>query len=274
MPACAVAQAAGNAQTACSGSSCSDLGWTPRDLGGTELAVCGCTGESAGGCTSECPGQKTWADAAAFCVAAGARLCTCIDLFAHEAARGSGCDVDNDFAWTSTPCGDGRYYAAQSNAGDATTWASEVQCTAATETVAVRCCADVNVVPSANGCDTSQTLLFPDHLSARAAYCTAYTAPAPEPNLVCSEGVRSGVCSECACPACPAGSTLVVDASTTQGSDSGTCCEAEEEAEEAGDGGAGQQSTSGGGTPWRAFADTRSLCLNAAMLIGIIAAAY
>ena len=51
------------AQTACSASSCSDLGWEPRALGPTELSVCAC----ASGCTLECPGQKTWAEAEAFC---------------------------------------------------------------------------------------------------------------------------------------------------------------------------------------------------------------
>merc|ERR1719247_3868616 len=42
-------------------------------------------------------------------------------------------------------------------------------------------------------------------------------------DLVCSEGVRSGVCAECTCPS---GSALIADAADTQGSDSGTCCEA------------------------------------------------
>jgi plastocyanin len=52
---------------------------------------------------------------------------------------------------------------------------------------------------------------------------TSVSEPTNSDDLVCSEGVRSGVCAECTCPS---GSALIADAADTQGSDSGTCCEA------------------------------------------------
>mmetsp|Transcript_92274 Transcript_92274/g.162777 ORF Transcript_92274/g.162777 Transcript_92274/m.162777 type:complete len:219 (-) Transcript_92274:136-792(-) len=144
----------------CSSNTCSDLGWAPRNIGGSSLPVCGGT-EIDG----QCPGKKSWSDAVTFCEALGARLCTCVDLYVHESARGSGCISDMELAWTSTSCGEGSYYAAKSNAQPAP---SDVECKTATETMDVRCCADS--ILSAAGCGASQNPLF-SQLNARAAYC-------------------------------------------------------------------------------------------------------
>ena len=114
-----------------------------------------------------CVGKKTWADAKTTCETAGARLCTCTDLYVHEIARGTGCISDeNDLIWTSTTCAEGKYLASVNNHGGQP---GEVVCTSAADLMDVRCCAD-SATAATTGCDASQTIQSP-HLIERAAIC-------------------------------------------------------------------------------------------------------
>lgn len=58
-----------------------------------------------------------------------------------------------------------------------------------TETVDVRCCADVDVT-SADNCDAAQNLLHPSHLGARAAVCE-YTSNDPSPTSADGSGIST-----------------------------------------------------------------------------------
>ena len=49
--------------------------------------------------TSQCSGELTFTNAAAFCEDFGARLCTLDEIVALE-AKGTGCSYDNELVWT------------------------------------------------------------------------------------------------------------------------------------------------------------------------------
>ena len=65
-----------------------------------------------------CPGPVSYVDAEAFCVGAGARVCT-YDELAADAAGGSGCALDDARVWTATPCKKGERFGHFSASGAA-----------------------------------------------------------------------------------------------------------------------------------------------------------
>ena len=65
-----------------------------------------------------CPGPVPYDDAEAFCVGAGARVCT-YDELAADAAGGSGCALDDARVWTATPCKKGERFGHFSASGAA-----------------------------------------------------------------------------------------------------------------------------------------------------------
>jgi hypothetical protein len=121
---------------ATSAKTCNELGWGGGLGSGV---VCGESDNNMGGCS----GLKTFAQAEAYCSAAGARLCTASELSADEPAT-TGCGYDAQRVWSSTSvgCGLGEH---KSQAGNTTSLGSiPQQCTSDTSTAYVRCCADVN----------------------------------------------------------------------------------------------------------------------------------
>jgi hypothetical protein len=115
-----------------SSKSCSELKWTNAERFGS-ASVCGESLLGLGGCSA----WLEWADANAFCKAGGARLCTSNELQSDE-ARGTGCQFDSQFLWSSTPCVDGYSTAAGSSAFN-----KNVRCPSAGSKRNTRCCADV-----------------------------------------------------------------------------------------------------------------------------------
>ena len=107
-----------------------------------------------------------WEDGSIICRAMGARLCTVEELGADE-TRGTGCQHDAEWLWSSEVCGDGDGHL---TAVGSTAWGSELcpddcaadPCTCPARcannddtTVAVRCCADT-VPDPANVCYSSR----------------------------------------------------------------------------------------------------------------------
>lgn len=118
-------------------------GW--RDLDGTN-AVCAESEAGLGGCS----GRLTLDEAAAYCEAVGARLCTADELGDNEAAN-TGCNLDGSRVWSSTVCyGDGGLVGHLSQAGSAESLASAPRtCNTDADMLAARCCADVAFYPPA-----------------------------------------------------------------------------------------------------------------------------
>jgi len=124
----------GGPQDELSAKSCSEIGWDNAGDWGAS-GVCGESDSSLGGCS----GDVTWADAKAFCEAAGARLCTVEELQDDE-TRGTGCGYDTKMVWTSDSCGDEGYTQAF---GSTRRNSGETACRTATSNGLARCCADV-----------------------------------------------------------------------------------------------------------------------------------
>jgi len=89
--------------------------------------------------------------AQAQCFSVGARLCTVAEL-ANNEAKGSGCKLDNENSWTSTPCPGGVMVAK----GSFSTAAA--QCTDLSQSAAVRCCADGNDIDQVSCEDLGWTI--------------------------------------------------------------------------------------------------------------------
>jgi len=114
-------------------STCDELGWANADSHGSAV-VCGETNDGLGGCS----GAVSQSVASGICKAAGARLCTVIELEADE-PRGTGCKYDTEMTWTSDECTAGYYVAPGS-----TKLAGASSCeSSSTGEAHVRCCADV-----------------------------------------------------------------------------------------------------------------------------------
>lgn len=119
--------AAGNHM--CETATCDALGLTPTNFG--SWLVCGATPD----CNAT---ASTHAEAEALCEANGMRLCTSEEMGNNE-TQDSGCNFNYVAVWTSTAC-DGGYVTQAGYSGSLTD--HPVTCQAATETAAVRCCAD------------------------------------------------------------------------------------------------------------------------------------
>ena len=109
---------------------CLELGWS-YEWG--DAAVCG---TSLAGCKA-LPHDA----AAAACAAEGARMCTAAETTRRE-AQGTGCNLDRESHWTSTPCtlpDGGPGFIQQGDVGAAQ---FPPTCTAPATAVKFRCCAD------------------------------------------------------------------------------------------------------------------------------------
>ena len=121
----------------CSRLTCDELGFPEAERFG-DITVCGETDNVALG--GHCSGATTWAEAEAFCMSAGARLCSDAEL-KNDEAKNSGCNYNVVPIWSSTTCDDG-YKVAFGAAGFG---APTDDCLPADENateVFVRCCAD------------------------------------------------------------------------------------------------------------------------------------
>ncbi|MEO1271123.1 MAG: hypothetical protein AAFX99_23780, partial [Myxococcota bacterium] len=113
---------------------CAELGW-----GGPGTAEV-CAASRVVGNETECSGDVTHAQAVAICDAAGARLCTLVELERDE-TRGTGCGYDDARVWSQSSCGPSGMWTRAGN-----TLFQEQFPTTCTDTegfAAVRCCADV-----------------------------------------------------------------------------------------------------------------------------------
>ena len=134
------------------------------DSGGLGSRVC-MGGEVGGGADVNHDG---WQHANNICQAIGSRLCTIAELQAEE-TRGSGCQHDLEFVWSSEPCDGGHSTALGGNhcAGDGCSMESgcdecagqaecvcDQRCADDDANMAVRCCADVDVL-AAPQCPTA-----------------------------------------------------------------------------------------------------------------------
>ena len=124
--------------------SCATLGHTPQNAGRYPKT---CAFSTVYG---KCYADQVWSygDAQAICKSAGARLCTVGELD-NDVARGTGCDIDNDYVWTSDLCQSGMYVSGGSSAVRSK---KTLMCASKEAKIAsVRCCADVletsNVLP-------------------------------------------------------------------------------------------------------------------------------
>lgn len=115
--------------------SCDSLGWNHRY---SNDEVCGESDSGLAGCS----GAVQFNKAQEFCHAGHARLCTAIEL-SDNAARGTGCELDEVLVWTSTECttADGRD-AHWATPGSSKPSFDDPQCLLHTSAVRVRCCAD------------------------------------------------------------------------------------------------------------------------------------
>ena len=109
--------------------SCAQLNWDPIRRGDQE--VCG-------GKTSGCSGKVTLTEAREFCRELDARICTASELD-DMMTMNYGCSYDFRQLWTSTACGDGKFYTYKGNKG-----IEQRECVAHDQDDRyVRCCADV-----------------------------------------------------------------------------------------------------------------------------------
>jgi hypothetical protein len=120
-------------QVEISSNSCSELSWTNAARYGSS-SVCGESDLGLGGCSA----WLEWAEANEFCTASGARLCTLSELQSDE-ARGTGCQFDSQYLWTSTPCVDGHATAPGSSA-----YGTGAGCPSPGSKRKARCCADTH----------------------------------------------------------------------------------------------------------------------------------
>ena len=119
-----------------SASTCEELGWDNADAYGSS-SVCG---ESHMPDTpSECPGLRTFTAAKSICEMNGARLCTAVEL-ADDETRGTGCGLDSDALWSSSPCDSGGFLLEM---GSSRAAVDEMTCGDPLDRFSFRCCADV-----------------------------------------------------------------------------------------------------------------------------------
>jgi hypothetical protein len=112
---------------------CSELGWT-------NSVVTGVCGESQVG-FKKCFNAKKNAKANFVCEKMGGRLCT-HDEVLSGAGKETGCNFDKAYVWTSTSCGDGKFYVAKGSAN------GNVICEDQYSAYPVRCCSQVDLASS------------------------------------------------------------------------------------------------------------------------------
>mmetsp|Transcript_83106 Transcript_83106/g.161755 ORF Transcript_83106/g.161755 Transcript_83106/m.161755 type:complete len:332 (+) Transcript_83106:174-1169(+) len=131
-----------------SASSCTELGWGRFDTkDGTYLDswptsdqnVCGETDYGMEGCS----GAINWRYTRDRCQDIGARICTLVEL-QNDEARGTGCNYDDVYVWSQTPCKTNWYYAAKgsSSAGTETICVPRNNNARSGYDIHARCCAD------------------------------------------------------------------------------------------------------------------------------------
>ena len=126
------AAAAANLRTR---ANCTDLGWRTKSAAHPDTCA---ASEINGRCTA--PRSSAFFGAQQVCASAGARLCTIGELEANV-ARGTGCRLDDEVVWSSTPCGGGgnfnKFFA---NTGAPST-RSRVCLSSTLDLASLRCCA-------------------------------------------------------------------------------------------------------------------------------------
>jgi len=127
--------------------SCEELQW------GSTPVVVGQVGRCAKSkINGQCSGNLSFKDAAAFCAATGARVCTSGDLEANV-AKLTGCQLDGVRVWTSTSCQDGSGFITRGGTAES----SFVQCDPPYSLYPVRCCASsTTIVPGGRGTTVSE----------------------------------------------------------------------------------------------------------------------
>eukprot|EP01052_Picozoa_sp_SAG31_P033359 SAG31_NODE_3758_length_3911_cov_5.814533_1_plen_538_part_10 len=151
----------------CSSLSCAELGelyggsWGNPGMGSAEVCAESNNGLLNSGGGNQCNGGSAaggediahdgWEHAAAICTSIGSRLCT-VEELQNDETRGTGCQHDREWVWSSEPCDSNvvsSYLVAagasnQTPEGCDTAGACGTQCRAAVDTdAAVRCCADM-----------------------------------------------------------------------------------------------------------------------------------
>ena len=116
-----------------SASNCESLGWGNALAFGSS-SVCGESDLGLGGCS----GFMAWGDAASFCSAGGARLCTLEELQADD-TRSTGCGYDTKAVWSSSRCNEESGFQVAPGSSVGGSW---VTCLAESSKRNVRCCAD------------------------------------------------------------------------------------------------------------------------------------
>ena len=111
---------------------CATLGWSV--VGN----VCGESDRAFKKGLDKCFTWKNHPDAERKCLKLGGRMCSQADIEAGV-GKGTGCQFDTQFLWTSTPCGTNMYIQAKGD-GD-----GSAQCSAAKSKGPMRCCSDVTL---------------------------------------------------------------------------------------------------------------------------------
>ena len=122
--------------------SCATLGWQVTGN------ACGESDKAFKKGLDKCFTNKNHPDAERKCLKLGARMCTQADI-AAGVGKGTGCNFDSQFLWTSTSCGANSYIQAKGN-GDGST-----QCRAAKSKGPMRCCSDSTVRSNSVYIDTA-----------------------------------------------------------------------------------------------------------------------
>jgi hypothetical protein len=134
---------------------CAELGW---QYAGGNKAVCA-SSKPTGECLGEGDERKmSYGLAHSTCKAVGARLCTSIELYVANVAKGSGCNLDYAWIWTSEQCPKGsvskHYRATGSGLHDQATSSCRRDDVKA---AGLRCCADIQA-PQETGALKSMSL--------------------------------------------------------------------------------------------------------------------
>jgi len=114
--------------------SCDELGWGAR--------VDGVCGEADKGLkrkdgSDKCFNNKNHPDANALCTGVGARLCSAAEI-TSGVGKSTGCKMDTQFVWTSTPCDADSFLGAKAK--------GETECMSVDTSAPLKCCSDEDVV--------------------------------------------------------------------------------------------------------------------------------